>query len=108
MTLVESASTAVDDIAGRLFGDGLGAYHLATVYLGHRLGLFRALAERPDQTANGLAARTDLDPRYVLEWLQAEVIAGLIEASTEDLGDATFRLAPGVAEVLVEETHPAY
>src|SRR5262245_43955709 len=108
MTVAESPSTTVDDVAGRLFGDGLGAYHLASVYLGHRLGLFRALAERPDQSANDLASSESLDARYVVEWLQAEVIAGLVDASTEDLGEATFRLAPGVAEVLVEETNPAY
>lgn len=108
MTVMESPANAVDDVAGRLFNDGLGAYHLATVYLGHRLGLFRALAERSGQTAQGLAASMALDLRYVSEWLQAEVIAGLVEASTEDLAEASFRLAPGVTEVLVEETHPAY
>src|SRR5262245_3411797 len=108
MTAIETGPSAVDDVAERLFGDGLGAFHLATVYLGQRLGLFRALAARPGSTADELASGAALDERYVREWLQAEVIAGLVEASDGDLASARFRLSPGVAEVLVDETHPAH
>lgn len=98
----------VGALSGRLFMEGVGSLHLLTVYLGVRLGLYRALAENGPQTSAELASRTRLDERYVREWLQAETIAGLVSASTDDMSAATFELAPGVRTVLVEETEPAY
>ncbi|MCA1825035.1 MAG: class I SAM-dependent methyltransferase, partial [Frankia sp.] len=98
----------VEELAGRLFMEGVGMAHLATAYLGVRLGLFSALAERPGITAAELATVADLDERYVREWLQAETIAGLVIADAEDLTAACFTLAPGVVETLVNETSPAY
>ncbi|HZM72789.1 MAG TPA: class I SAM-dependent methyltransferase [Candidatus Polarisedimenticolia bacterium] len=108
MTVVDSPLDAAEELSGRLFMDALGGFHLLTVYLGHRLGLFRALADRPETSVDELAAAAALDARYVREWVQAEVIAGLIQASDEDLTVATLRLSPGVVEVLVTETHPEY
>ena len=39
--------------------------------VGHRLGLYRSLAEGP-ATAEQLAQRTETDPRYVAEWLAGQ------------------------------------
>src|SRR5215471_3226921 len=98
----------VGELAGRLFMEGVGSLHLFTVYIGVRLGLYRELAGDGPLTSAQLAARTELDERYVREWLQAETIAGLVLADADDLTVARFRLAPGVDAVLVAETSPAY
>ncbi|MGB9376747.1 MAG: class I SAM-dependent methyltransferase [Mycobacteriales bacterium] len=108
MTTTEIAANPVDLLADRLFGEGIGAFHLFTVYLGVRLGLFRALAQTPGLTAEELAARTSIDERYALEWLQAETIAELIIADGMDYASARFTLADGVVETLVDEVGPAY
>lgn len=42
-----------------------------SVVVGHRLGLYRSLAEGP-ATAEQLAQRTETDPRYVAEWLAGQ------------------------------------
>jgi len=98
----------VEALAERIFSEGIGAFHLLTVYLGVRLGLFRALAETPALTAAGLAAAASIDERYAVEWLQAETYAGLLVADGTDYTTARFTLAEGVAPTLVDEVSPAY
>ena len=101
-------SDPVEEMAGRIFTEGVAAFHLGTLHVGLALGLFAGLADSGTCTADDLAARTGLDAWYVREWLQAETIAGLVRADRPDLTHARFDLAPGVAEVLVDETGPAY
>jgi SAM-dependent methyltransferase len=108
ITQVETAPQAIEDLAGRLFTEGVGAFHLGTVYIGLKHGLFTALAQDGPLTAAELARRTRLDGWYIREWLQAETIAGLLLADDDDLSKARFAAAPGVREALVDETSPAY
>jgi SAM-dependent methyltransferase len=108
MTTTQVEPEAIEALAGRLFGDALGAFHMGTVYLGLKLGLFRALCQAGAATAAELAAATGLDPWYVREWLQAEATAGIVTTDGEDLRTARFSAAPGVRETLVDETSPAY
>ena len=63
----------------RLFGDAMGALELYTIYLGERLGLYRALAEGGAATSSQLAARTGTTERYVREWLEHHATSGLLE-----------------------------
>ncbi len=105
---VATETNPAEELAGRLFMEGVGSLHLLTVYLGVRLGLYRGLSERGPQTAAELAEACGLDGWYVREWLQAETIAGLVTADADDVGTARFTLTDGVRETLVEETHPAY
>jgi 2-polyprenyl-3-methyl-5-hydroxy-6-metoxy-1,4-benzoquinol methylase len=107
ITEVETTPQAIEDLAGRLFSEGVGATHLGTVYIGVKHGLFATLVADGPLTAAELAVRTRLDGWYVREWLQAETIAGLLVAD-DDLSRARFAAAPGVREALVDETDPAY
>ncbi|MGH2555094.1 MAG: class I SAM-dependent methyltransferase [Actinomycetota bacterium] len=66
-------------LADRLFRDALGAVELYTVYLGERLGLYRALAEGGPTTSSELAERTETTERYVREWLEHHATAGFLE-----------------------------
>ena len=108
ITDVETTPQAIEELAGRIFMEGVGAFHLGTVYIGLKHGLFKALFEDGPLTAGELAIRTGLDGWYVREWLQAEATAGLVLADDDDLTTASFTTAPGVREALVEETHPAF
>ncbi len=107
-TTTETPVQPGDALAERIFAEGLGAFHLVTVFLGLRLGLFRALAESPGLTAAELAAATSIDERYAIEWLQAETYAELLVADGTDYSTARFTLADGVATALVDEVSPAY
>ncbi len=65
------------ELLGRFVGD-LGATAAAgNVVVGHRLGLYRALAEGP-ATAEELARRTGTEPRYVAEWLRGQAAGGYV------------------------------
>ena len=60
------------------FVHDLGAVmHAATVVVGDRLGLYKALAGAP-MTAEELAAATETDARYVREWLSAQAASGYV------------------------------
>jgi SAM-dependent methyltransferase len=62
----------------RFVGD-LGATVAAgAVVVGDRLGLYRALADRPQRPAE-LAASTGTAPRYVEEWLRGQAAGGYVE-----------------------------
>lgn len=107
-TVAPATEEQIEDLAGRLFGSCLGAVELYTVYLGLRLGLYRALEDHAGQTSDELAAGTGLAPRYVREWLQAQAISGLVQIDSDDIATGRYSLAPGVHETLVDEVHPAY
>jgi 2-polyprenyl-3-methyl-5-hydroxy-6-metoxy-1,4-benzoquinol methylase len=60
------------------FVTDLGAtIHAGNMVVGHRLGLYRALAEGP-ATAEQLARRTECNPRYITEWLRGQAAGGYI------------------------------
>src|SRR4029453_13911150 len=68
----------VEAFAGRLFELYTGGMLTFMIDIGHRTGLFAAPAAGPP-TSHELAARADLQPRYVREWLGAMVTGGIAE-----------------------------
>jgi ubiquinone/menaquinone biosynthesis C-methylase UbiE len=70
---------AAEALASRLRRDMVGALELYTVYLGERLGLYRALSDGGPATSTELAARTGTAERYVREWLEHHAASGLLE-----------------------------
>ena len=72
----------LNDFLGRAIGD-LGATITAGgTVIGHRLGLYAALAARP-ASPEELAAQTDCDTRYVTEWLRGQAAGGYVHYDTE-------------------------
>jgi 2-polyprenyl-3-methyl-5-hydroxy-6-metoxy-1,4-benzoquinol methylase len=107
-TTPQSTTEQVEALAGRIFMAGLEAVELYTVHLGIQLGLYRALDEGGAQTAAELAARTDLERRYVREWLQSQAISGFVSIDGSDVDEDRFALAPGVRETLIDEISPSF
>ncbi|HYZ18729.1 MAG TPA: hypothetical protein VE615_04240, partial [Gaiellaceae bacterium] len=67
------ASERRDALVERLFGATIGAMDVASVYVGVRLGLYRALADRGRSSSADLAEAAGLNERYVREWLEQQV-----------------------------------
>jgi precorrin-6B methylase 2 len=97
-------------LAERLFQSGLAMFDLLTVYLGDRLGLYRALHEGGPATSAELAARTGCFERYVREWLEQQSVTGILEVDdpSEDAAARRYRISPEHAEVLVDEASLDY
>ncbi len=67
----------LQEFIGKFAGD-LGATAAAgSVVIGHRLGLYKALATGP-ATPEELAARTHTSPRYIGEWLRGQAAGGYV------------------------------
>jgi 2-polyprenyl-3-methyl-5-hydroxy-6-metoxy-1,4-benzoquinol methylase len=69
------------------------------IHLGDRLGLYKTMAGAGPLSAEDLADRTGLHPRWLLEWLRSQAASGLLD--TDD--GASFRLGVEGAEVLADE-----
>jgi 2-polyprenyl-3-methyl-5-hydroxy-6-metoxy-1,4-benzoquinol methylase len=93
-----------DALAERLFHDVIGALELFTVYLGERLGLYRALAADGPATSAELAARTGTDERYIREWLEHHAASGLLDVDDPAIGPLArrYRLPAAYVPVLAD------
>ena len=89
---------------GRFVTDLGAAVHTGMVVIGEKLGLYKALAERPMSSAE-LAAKTQTDERYLREWLASQAAGGYI---TYDEKTNMFSLSQEQAFTLANEDSPAY
>ena len=94
MTTLETRTEIVeipttDTFVERLFGSVLAALDLQAVYLGDRLGYYRALAEGA-LTSTELAACTGTAERYVREWLEQQAVTGIL-VTDDRVADALAR-----------------
>src|SRR5688572_2377666 len=109
--MIDSKKMSAEEIAGqrdafieRILGYAAGTFSLFSIYIGDRLGYYRALADG-SLTSGELAARTDTHERYAREWLEQQTVAGILQVEGEN-ADATqrrFSLPPGHAEPLIEQ-----
>ncbi|MGB6717420.1 MAG: class I SAM-dependent methyltransferase [Candidatus Acidiferrales bacterium] len=95
----------VEELAFRVVGDTAGAFTMALGYIGDRLGLFKAMAGAGPMRSPNLAARTQLNERYVREWLRAMVAAEYIEY---DAVTDMYRMSEEQAFVLASEDSPMF
>ncbi|HET8729024.1 MAG TPA: class I SAM-dependent methyltransferase [Alphaproteobacteria bacterium] len=89
--------------AGRLMTALNDAALVVMTSIGHRTGLFDAMAEMPPSTLDDIAARTELAKRYVREWLAVMVTGGV---ATYDPRAGTYRLPAEHAAFLTRTATP--
>ncbi len=108
-TLAETSADATAAFEDRLMKATLGWFDLMAAHLGSQLGWDAALSDSDGLTADELAARTRTDPRYAREWMEQQAASGfLLAEGGEDAASRRFRLAPGVAEVLLDHSSLSY
>jgi len=90
---------------GRALNDLSAGYGGVMVSLGHRLGLFKAMAGAGPLSSRELAERAGCAERYVREWLGSNVAGGYI--LYHSLSDS-YELPPEHAFVLANEDSPAF
>jgi 2-polyprenyl-3-methyl-5-hydroxy-6-metoxy-1,4-benzoquinol methylase len=109
-TTIEAPTTAAAEaLVERLFGAVLASLDLQSVYLGDRLGYYRAMAPGERLTAAELAARTGTAPRYAREWLEQQAVTGILTASDDADPDLRqFTMPAGHVEVLTDVLSPMH
>src|SRR4029077_18570433 len=97
-----------DELVGRLFEATLGMMDLMSVYLGDRLGLYRALRDGGPATPSHLAKRAGIDVRYAREWLEQQAATGILEVDDVGAspGDRRYTLPDAHAEPLLNKDSP--
>ena len=92
------------EFLGRFVTD-LGATVAAgNVVIGHRLGLYQALASGPAR-ADELAERTETSPRYIAEWLHGQAAGGYVE---HDAATGTYSMTEEQAFALTNPDGAVY
>lgn len=106
---MSSTAEQRDALVTRLFQATLGTWDLLAVYLGDKLGLYRALAGGP-LTSTELASATGTHERYVREWLEQQATGGILDVDDADVDavDRRYQLPPGHAEALLYESSLNY
>ncbi|MET0812651.1 MAG: SAM-dependent methyltransferase, partial [Microbacterium sp.] len=88
--------------AGDVFARVLGGFEILSIYVGDRLGLYRALVDEP-RTVDGLARAAGIHPRYAREWLEQQAVAGILTVD-----DGMFALPDAHATVLADPSSLVY
>ena len=89
---------------GHVFRDMAGAMSVGMAYLGVKTGLFEALGSEP-QTAEALARKSNLQLRYVQEWLAGMVSAEYVHYNPTQ---QTYHLPPEHAHYLCDPQRSSY
>jgi SAM-dependent methyltransferase len=95
----------IEQFLGQVATDAAAVFHAATVVLGDKLGLYKALAEGGAATPAELAERTGCDPRYLQEWLHAQVASGYCGYAA---ATGRFEMSGAQVAVLADDTSPAF
>jgi 2-polyprenyl-3-methyl-5-hydroxy-6-metoxy-1,4-benzoquinol methylase len=90
--------------AERLFQSSLGTVEVMSVYLGDRLGWYRALADGGPATPDELVERAGGSARYAREWLEQQAAFGILTVDA----NGRFALPGGAAEVLTDAASLSY
>jgi hypothetical protein len=101
----EDMQQRIEQFAGQVVTDLAAAMAGVMTNLGHKLGLYRAMAESGPITSDELARRTATDERSVREWLNGQVAGGyvLFETNTNQ-----YLLPPEHVFVLANPDSPAF
>jgi 2-polyprenyl-3-methyl-5-hydroxy-6-metoxy-1,4-benzoquinol methylase len=90
---------------GKMVTDMSAAMSGPLVLIGHKLGLYRALAEGGATNSETLSETTGVRERYVREWLAAQAASGFVDYDPEA---RTFSMSPEQQMALVDENSPVF
>ena len=95
----------LDEFVGKILNDIGAAATGAMVWIGDKLGLYKALAEGGPLASAELAVRTGTAERYTREWLAAQAAAGYIQYQPET---GKYPMTTEQAMVLADDSSPAF
>ena len=103
--VTEDVRQRIEQFAGRVVTDLAAAMAGVMTNLGHKLGLYLAMAESGPISSDELARRTDTNERSVREWLNGQVAGGYVQFNTDT---NQYLMPPEHAFVLANPDSPAF
>lgn len=88
---------------GQMLSDLGGASSVAMVRMGDALGFYKALHEKGPMTTAELAKSTEVDERYLREWLSHQAASNYL---AYDAATSRFSLPPEQAMMFANEESP--
>ena len=104
-SIKEDMQQRIEQFAGQVVTDLAAAMAGVMTNLGHKLGLYRAMAERGPITSDELARCTATNERSVREWLNGQVAGGYVQF---DAHTHKYLLPPEHAFVLAKSDSPVF
>jgi SAM-dependent methyltransferase len=95
----------LDQFLGKAVNEWGAAMGAMLIFVGDRLGLFKAMADAGPLTAEMLASKTGTHPRIIKEWLASQAAGGYV---MYDPKTGTYALPEEHALALTNENSPAY
>ena len=93
----------LNEFVGKAVNDLAAGYGGVMVGLGHKLGLYRAMAGAGPLNSHEVASRSGCAERYVREWLNSQAAGGYV---LYHAASATYELTPEQAMVLADQLRP--
>jgi len=95
----------LDALVGKAVAEISAGYGGVMIDLGHRLGLYKAMAGKGPVTSQDVAREAGCAERYVREWLNSQAAGGYVQYHAES---RTYELTPEQAYVLADERSPVH
>jgi SAM-dependent methyltransferase len=102
---IEIDQQRIDELLGRVVGDGGAALGVVLAYVGDQLGLWSGMDRIGPCTPQQLAAETSTHERMVREWLSAQAAGGYVEY---DAASQRFSLSPEQSAVLADDASTVF
>ncbi len=90
---------------GKMFDELSANYGGVMISIGHRLGLYRLMAEAGPLGCAEIARRSGCAERYIREWLGSQVAGGCV---AYDPASETYRLTPEQVAIFADPASPTY
>ncbi len=99
-----------DALVERIGGAVLASLDLQVMYLGEKLGLYRALSDGGPASPPELAARVGIAPRYAREWLEHQAVGGILEVDDTEAApdERRYTLPDEFREVFLDPDSPSH
>ena len=91
------------ELFGNVFNDVAGSMAIMMSYLGDQTGAYRAMDKLGPASSEEIAKESNVDERYLLEWLSSNAGRGYVTYHEET---DQFSLSPEQAAVFARETEP--
>lgn len=95
----------LQSFTGKVVNDISAAFAGVMTNIGHKLGLYKAMAGEGQMTSTQLAAATRTHERYIREWLNSQSAGGYVLYHSDT---NTYSLPDEHVPVLVDETSPVF